>query len=167
MLVVALLVVLLTPLKSFFLVIFGNWKQLQHLIQFSDDLNRLVIPIVSKFSIFAALYLISSLTSFEFFQSMAQLLKLQLLRTFIKRPPTKISMDRCLGTGDPLMKKEEKCFFLYKKKLVKKKHLFKAQNSQSIVSQQNRGRKKKDVLIDWRQLEPRTYSKQNRFSCIY
>jgi len=35
-------------------------------------------------------YLISSLTSFEFFQSMAQLLKLQLLRTFIKRPPTKV-----------------------------------------------------------------------------
>ena len=117
MLVVALLGVLLTPLKSFFLVIFGYWKQLQYLIQFSDDLNRLGIPIVSKFSIFAALYLISSLTSFEFFQSMAQLLKLQLLRTFIKRPPTKISMDRCLGTGDLLMKKEEKCFFYIKKNL--------------------------------------------------
>ena len=77
---------------------------------------------------------------------MAQLLKLQLLRTFIKRPPTKITMDRCLGTGDPLMKKGEKCFFIYiKKKLVKKKRLFKAQNSQSIVSQQNRGRKKKKM----------------------
>ena len=23
-------------------------------------------------------------------------------------------MDRCLGTGDPLMKKEEKCFFIKK-----------------------------------------------------
>ena len=30
-------------------------------------------------------------------------------------------MDRCLGTGDPLMKKEEKCFFI--KKIVKKKRL--------------------------------------------
>ena len=53
-------------------------------------------------------------------------------------------MDRCLGTGDPLMKKEEKCFFI-KKKLVKKRRLFKAKNSQSIVSQQNRG---KNVLVD-------------------
>ena len=60
-------------------------------------------------------------------------------------------MDRCLGTGDPLMKKEEKCFFIKKKKLVKKRRLFKAQNSQSIVSQQNRGKKtKKDVLVDSR-----------------
>ena len=59
MLVVALLVVLLTPLKSFFLVIFGYWKQLQYLIQFSDDLNRLGIPIVSKLPIFAALYILN------------------------------------------------------------------------------------------------------------
>lgn len=45
-------------------------------------------------------------------------------------------MDRCLGTGDPLMKKEEKCIFIQKeKKLVEKRRLFKAQNSQSIVSQ--------------------------------
>ena len=78
MLVVTLLVVLLTPSKSFFLVIFGNWKQLQYLIQFSDGLNRLGIPIVSKLPIFAALYLTSSFTSFKFFESMAQLLKLPL-----------------------------------------------------------------------------------------
>ena len=90
MLVVTLLVVLLTVLKSFFLVIFGNWKQLQYLIQFSDGLNRLGIPIVSKLPIFAALYLICSFTSFKFFQSMAQLLKLPLERTFIKHPPTKV-----------------------------------------------------------------------------
>ena len=89
MLVVKLLVVLLTPLKSFFFVIFGNWKHLRYLIQFSDDLNLLGIPIVSKLPIFAALYLISSFTSFEFFQSMAQLYKLPLLRTFKKRPSTK------------------------------------------------------------------------------
>ena len=51
-------------------------------------------------------------------------------------------MDRCLGTGKPLMKEEEKYIFI-KKKIVKKRRLFKAQNSQSIVSQQNRGKKKK------------------------
>ena len=70
-------------------MIFGNWKQLQKLIQFSDDLSRLGIRIVSNLPIFAALYLISSFTSFEFFQSMAQLYKLPLLRTFIKRQSTK------------------------------------------------------------------------------
>lgn len=33
-------------------------------------------------------------------------------------------MDRCLGTGDPLMKKEEKCFFIKKKKTFKEEASF-------------------------------------------
>ena len=50
-------------------------------------------------------------------------------------------MDRCLGTGDPLMKKEEKCLFI--KKNCKEEASFEAQNSQSIVSQQTVVKKKK------------------------